>query len=428
MLPVVQTKEQFKNALDEINGSPCIAVPVYSDINVHPRFNSLSVLFVFLSSSEKFFIFPFNHNEAINLPAECLNYFNPMQMMAEHTNELLYFIKNGKLVNYQNGHTSTPKIIDDMHLKFNSIRHINRYVPMMKLLEYAQAVKDKISNNFDPLTYSSISDYVIIPTLHAIEKSGLKVNEQELIKHFGQRVTKYITDGFVYSKYNTNTTTGRPSNSYGGINFAALNKHDETRKSFISRFKNGELVLIDFESFHLRLIAEMINYPQPTIPFHEYLGRLYYNTTALTPEQYDKGKQTTFSYLYGDAKSKIKIPYFEKISNLVDGMWDVSKRQGVLELPTGIEVNIDENMNKQKLFNYLIQAEETVVALSLIMKLLPMYENAQSKIILYTYDSVLIDHNIDEGEDIINNTKTVLEASGRFPTRLYRGFNYHEIS
>ena len=38
-------------------------------------------------------------------------------------------------------------------------------------------------------------------------------------------------DGMFYSEYNLFTSTGRPSNRFGGINFAALNKKDGSRET-----------------------------------------------------------------------------------------------------------------------------------------------------------------------------------------------------
>ena len=36
------------------------------------------------------------------------------------------------------------------------------------------------------------------------------------------RVKKHISKGKLYTKYNLWTSTGRPSNSFGNVNFAAL--------------------------------------------------------------------------------------------------------------------------------------------------------------------------------------------------------------
>ena len=39
-----------------------------------------------------------------------------------------------------------------------------------------------------------------------------------------------------YTEYNLYTSTGRPSNKFGGVNFAALNKEDGSRNSFVFIF------------------------------------------------------------------------------------------------------------------------------------------------------------------------------------------------
>ena len=55
--------------------------------------------------------------------------------------------------------------------------------------------------------------------LYLIESSGLNSSK-----------------GLEYTQYNPYTSTGRPSNRYNGINYAALNKEDGTRDRFVSRF------------------------------------------------------------------------------------------------------------------------------------------------------------------------------------------------
>ena len=52
------------------------------------------------------------------------------------------------------------------------------------------------------------------------------------------------------------TTTGRPSNSFGTVNFAAL--PPEKRKAFIP--ENDYLVEFDFDAYHLRLIGNLVGF------------------------------------------------------------------------------------------------------------------------------------------------------------------------
>ena len=85
--------------------------------------------------------------------------------------------------------------------------------------------------------------------------------------------------------------------AFGGINFAALNKSDGTRKKYISRYgDNGCMIEMDYDAYHLRLIAEIVGYEFPEGSVHQYLADQY-------GVDYDKSKSLSFKYLYGE------IPY-----------------------------------------------------------------------------------------------------------------------
>ena len=68
----------------------------------------------------------------------------------------------------------------------------------------------------------------------------------------------------VYSFYNLYTLTGRPSNRFGGINFAAIPK--DKRYQFIPN-QNQYLINIDFRAYHVYLIAFLIGYSFTEYPY-----------------------------------------------------------------------------------------------------------------------------------------------------------------
>ena len=78
------------------------------------------------------------------------------------------------------------------------------------------------------------------------EKNGIKVSN-DICDIFDIRVKKHISNGKLYSQYNLWTTTGRPSNSFGNVNFAAL--PPEKRKAIVS--ENDYLVEFDFDACFL---------------------------------------------------------------------------------------------------------------------------------------------------------------------------------
>ena len=48
-----------------------------------------------------------------------------------------------------------------------------------------------------------------------------------------------------------------------------------SRNGFVSRFDDGVLIEMDYDAYHLRLIADIIGYDFPDGSVHEYLGKQY---------------------------------------------------------------------------------------------------------------------------------------------------------
>jgi hypothetical protein len=63
----------------------------------------------------------------------------------------------------------------------------------------------------------------VVLAFFGIEKNGIKIDKYELDKHYELNHENYSIQGDrIYTCYNLATTTRRPSNSFNGINFAAL--------------------------------------------------------------------------------------------------------------------------------------------------------------------------------------------------------------
>jgi hypothetical protein len=260
-------------------------------------------------------------------------------------------------------------------------------------------------------------------TFAKIESAGLAVDETF-------RMPELMHEGRVYSQYHYHTTTGRPSNAFRGFNFAAMNKEDGTRAAFHSRFERGALVEMDFDSYHVRLIAKMIGYELPASSIHDYLGRFYFGVDELTDEQRDESKAITFRLLYGGIDREfLTIPFFAQVNDFVYKIWDKWKRTGCVETPI-LKRNICreglQNMTANKLFNYYLQAVETEVSVRKLQQVQEMMEPYTSCMILYTYDSVLFDINYQEARELLPQIKAVLEQ-GNFPVKTKVGDIYDKI-
>lgn len=228
---------------------------------------------------------------------------------------------------------------------------------------------------------------------------------------------------FEYTEYNPYTHTGRPSNHFANVNYAALNKQDGTRKRFVSRFgKDGMLVEVDLSGFHLFLIYLLLKRTFPTNVYLE-LGKLYFGKDELTKEEVAQAKVQTFKQIYGSISPEYwEVEPFNSIKNLQNQTWE-GYAQGTLktflykmEIPKGIE--------KHKLFNYMLQNLETEFNAEIIKRLNQITKNTQTKLILYTYDSFLLDYCFEDGKLLL---QTIMETFKNIPCKLKYGTNYHEL-
>jgi hypothetical protein len=301
--------------------------------------------------------------------------------------------------------------------RHQSMPQVNCIVPLQKHLEMCQKIRHYawpmcVNVKLDESYQMFNSTYP--ETFAAIESAGLQVTDDF-------RMPELIHEGRVYSQYNYHTTTGRPSNAYRGFNFAAMNKEDGTRDAFCSRFDNGALVEMDFDAYHVRLIARLIGYELPSESVHEYFGHFYFDTDTLTEEQYEQSKQITFRLLYGGIDREfLSIPFFAKINDFIYSLWNTWKTKKYIETPIlrrHITSEQITNPTANKVFNYYLQALETEVSVKKLQAISALLKSYETKLILYTYDSVLLDSKFEEAKDLIPQIKETLEQ-GNFPVKV----------
>jgi len=284
---------------------------------------------------------------------------------------------------------------------------------MLKHLEYCRELCKLLrfeletgGDSDDKMTYNN----EVLDNLSYIESTGLQT-----------------TEDMVYSEYNLYTSTGRPSNRFGGLNFAALNKKDGSREKFISRYKNGVLVEMDYDGYHLRLIADRIGYEFPKGSVHEHMAKLY-------GTDYSEAKSLSFQYLYGYIPKEIQEnnEYFSRVHEYIQKLWIEYKSKDFIVSDIYNKRIYKKNltdMNANKLFNYTIQLMETENNMRVLSELIPKIDkdDYKSKLILYNYDAFLFDFNMEDGLDYLKKVKGILEQAGRFPVKVGWGLNYHDM-
>lgn len=316
-----------------------------------------------------------------------------------------YYLAMNKELDINSMYTSAHKFFYRLYWNREDIADI---IPICKHSELIR----KIGQIDIPIPETEIARFksIIQDTFKEVESSGI-----------------YTDAGLEYTKYNIFTRTGRPSNSNNGINYAGLNKEDGTRKKYKSRFAGGVLAEFDYDAYHLRLIGRLIDYKLPDESVHEYFATQFYGTDKITPEEYKLSKKMSFTALYGGIpKELLEVEYFKRTQEYIDNLWNDWNTLGYVETPLlkkkFFKKNFD-NMNRQKIFNYVIQSYETETNVIILKKLLNFLKDKESKIILYIYDAIVFDISPNDGKQILQEIQKIMDL----PTSLHIGRDYHNM-
>ena len=412
---IVENKKQLEEFLKLYNSEDSILVPIPQDSNKHSVSDELSLLYVKLFNGNEY-ILPFNHSETLNI--EIPNLESNTKKYTYDRKKLNHFIKLNDVIDINLLHylaTSIPLYIDDIdtnahhffNMRYYKRNNINNIIPVLKHLEKCREIVSILKDTIEKYeAYVNLSyNNEVLDNLSYIESNGLQT-----------------VDGTVHSEYNIYTSTGRPSNRFGGTNFAALNKTDGSRKPYVSRFKNGVLVEMDFDGYHLRLIADKVGYKFPEGSVHEHMAEFY-------GVDYEESKQKSFQYLYGHIPIEVVQinPYFGKVHDYIEGLWKEFKSKHFIESDIYSREIRGNDFSANKLFNYYIQLLETESNALVIKDVRKLMEKYKSKFVLYSYDSFLFDVHIDDGLPFLTELKKVLER-GKYPTKAAWGNNYDELT
>ena len=424
---IVETEKEFVEFDKEFHKYNSIVIPIQCDDNKHPMDTKLCLLYIKMMDGDlKEFVLPFRHTDAINLdPDKYMDMvWSPKDKFTYDKKKLLHFFDWKEVRDVQMNYyleNNQPLLVDDIITNAHSYFYrtyykqpnINCLIPIMKHIEYCRKLVDILKvaalGNKETDDVFETYNFDVLENLNQIESNGLQT-----------------TAGMVFSEYNPYTATGRPSNRFGGMNFAALNKSDGSRKKFISRYgKEGMLVEMDYDAYHLRLIANVIDYEFSKGSVHKHMAKLY-------GVDYNEAKSLSFQYLYGHIPDDVlkSNPFFKKVQVYMDKVWSKYKLNNFIESDIYSKRIYKKNlsdMSKNKVFNYLIQLMETESNMSMLTELLPEIDGYKSKLILYSYDSFLFDFHLNDGIDFLNKVKGIIEQNDKFPVKVGKGWNYHEM-
>lgn len=385
----------------------------------HPTQNNVSAVYVRPLEANKGFMLCSNHSETLGIELrhieEVLKKFN--KLYCRDKKELLHYFPLKTLwdispppTTYIRPTTQTHEIFYSQHRKNHEI---NVVIPIVKHYEICERIYDDLQSNISKDTqYNIFFNTKTSLVFNALERKGININPEIFSDHF------YKTDETkVYTQYNLKTLTTRPSNRFKGVNYAALNKDNGCRKSFIP--ENDKLVEIDITAYHPTITARLINYDFPTNDIHAAFAKMYGVSR-------DKAKELTFKQLYGGIFKEYRdIDFFKRVNNFINQKWLEFNTQGFAKCDIShyqFEKDLLDNMNPQKLFNYILQNYETSQNILILWDILSILRGKKSKLVLYTYDSFLVDLSKDE-QGLLKDIQKIFE-NYKLNTKVKYGDDY----
>ena len=361
---------------------------------LHPVENDICAIYIRPLSSTKGYIIPINHSETINLDIEeGIKVLNSIENLhIRDKKEFLHYIKEIPFNSLLQPPPSLTTYIPELTPAHNHINqnsggraHTNPLIPIVKHYEVCEENYRNFTFTKPNLFYNNRASIMF----NMIEQAGIKVDNTLYQHHFD----KGTNDGYVYTQYNFNTTTMRPSNRYGGVNYSALDKKNGERKCFIPR--NDLFYEMDISAYHPTLLANLLHYSFDSDDVHASFAEMY-------KVDYKKAKEITFKQIYGGIwKQYEELEFFKKVKVYTNELWDKFQKEGFIECPISkykFERDKLDNMNPQKLLNYLLQNLETANNVLILWDIFKLLRGKKTKLVLYVYDSFLFDVSEDEKE------------------------------
>lgn len=426
---IIENEEQLSRL--ELSDEAFIQIITAND-RFHPKLSRASL--IYYNNSKKGYMFLVSHSEGFSLDIKSIENFLKKHSKIYLLDKKLHsyfldlpnaidvqFIYIDKHNEYNPFDCDTP-VHRDFYIKWGNMPILNEIIPIAKHYEKCQCLYLLVKDYFDLESNVELQN-TFVEAYKKVEEAGIKVDLGCFNKRFELKQKECSMVGnTIYSWYNTYNLTGRPTNSFNGINFLAIPKEQDFRECFVPA--NDFLVEFDFDAYHLRLISRLIGFKPPKDSFHNYLGRLYFGINELTPEQYKESKAITFKQLYGGIEPAYKdIPFLSSLNDYIESQWKLYRSQKALTLPTGRILRDLPGMNKLKLFNYIIQNLETKENIAKITAINKLLSNKKTKLILITYDSFLFDFSQEDGKSLLKEIKAVLE-SGDLLVKHRWGQNY----
>ena len=417
---LVENEEQLNVLINSGYKKAFIEVIPYND-TIHPVLNHVSLVYIRPIEASKGFMVCITHSESLNaLNTRVNELIDKFEVLyCRDKKETLHYFPNKTLYDITPPpHTyirPTTPTHDLYYSKHKDNHELNLIIPIVKHYELCETIfRDLKANiNREKTKYDEFFNSKVSVVFNAIERNGIRIHNETFSEYFHA-----VNGEYVNTQFNLKTTTTRPSNKFKNVNYAALNKENGCRKSFIPR--NNKFVEIDISAYHPSLAASLIGYDFADIDIHAHFATLY-------NVDYKKSKELTFKQLYGGVFENYRhLEFFQGIEKYVGETWHKFKSDGFVECKISGYIYKNENlqnMNPQKLFNYLLQNLETSMNVRILWDMCGILRKCKTKLVLYTYDSFLFDLD-DSEEGVLDEIREVFKKY-KLNIKEIKGYDYN---
>jgi len=384
--------------------------------NLHPIENDICALYIRPRDDSKGYIIPINHSETINSTIEdCLKVLNSIEYIyvRDRKEFLHYFALKHCYQPSPSPNTYIPQLTQahtHIYNKYPNSSNLNTIVPIVKHYE----ICEQNFANFNSIRINPFYNKAAL-VFNQLERAGIKIDQTKFEQYYDKEANE-----FIYTQYNLNTLTTRPSNTFGGINFSTLNKDNGERECFIPR--NDVFIEMDISAYHPTLLANLLGHAFGSSDVHMDFAQMY-------GVDYGKAKEITFKQLYGGIWKEYRdLEFFQKVQAYVDDLWDTFNYGGYIKCPISDHKFIKnemEDMNPQKLLNYILQNLETANNVLILWDIFKILRGKNTKLVLYVYDSFLLDFDKNETE-VIEQIKQVFNKY-KLQIKIKTGTNYNNL-
>ena len=400
MFWLIEGKDRFKEFCNRGFEEAFVEI-IPSNHHQHPIENSICAFYIRPLKESKGYILPVSHGECLNLYEDEV-YLELKKFKKIYVRDKKEFLHYTILKQLYDVTLNSPPYIPPITQAHNFIyrnhaerEDTNAIVPITKHYEVCEQIYNDLEHRILEPVNKFYNDRVSL-VFNAIERSGIKINPILFSEHF------YKTDADrVYTQYNYKTLTTRPSNKFNGVNYAALSHKDGSRAAFIP--SNDKFVEYDISAYHPTLASRLVDFDFGNDDIHQSFADMY-------GVSYKEAKELTFKQLYGGVfKQYEHLEFFQRTSEYIRIIWEEFQEEGKLVCPISnyvFEKDKLEDMNPQKLFNYVLQNLETATNVRILWEILKILKGRNTRIVLYTYDSFLLD--VDNSEaDVLDSIKMV---------------------